>query len=157
MALSKHNEVSVARNDSAGEEQGGRLLSKDFANSPLHRFRVAGSRNFQNITNPSATLHVSNLPATATEDEVRARFEPHGTLLSVRFLQRYVPCAARRTSPILSSHISIPCSKNSETTRQMCLVKYQTIEEAVGALVNMHNANFNDDLHLRVSFAKTEG
>lgn len=39
----------------------------------------------------------------------------------------------------------------------MCLVKYQTIEEAVGALVNMHNVNFNEDLHLRVSFAKTEG
>lgn len=96
MALSKHNEVSVARTDAAVDEQGGRLLSKDFTNSPLHRFRVAGSRNFQNITSPSATLHVSNLPATATEDEVRARFEPHGTLLSVRFLQRSVaacsPC-----------------------------------------------------------------
>ena len=45
VALSKHNEVAVSRNEANNET--GRVLSKDFYNSPLHRFRVAGSRNYQ--------------------------------------------------------------------------------------------------------------
>lgn len=37
-------------------------LTKDFTNSPLHRFKKPGSKNFQNIYPPSAVLHLSNIP-----------------------------------------------------------------------------------------------
>lgn len=33
----------------------------DFSGSPLHRFKKPGSKNFQNIFPPSATLHLSNI------------------------------------------------------------------------------------------------
>lgn len=36
-------------------------LRTDFSGSPLHRFKKPGSKNFQNIFPPSATLHLSNI------------------------------------------------------------------------------------------------
>ncbi|XP_051018588.1 polypyrimidine tract-binding protein 3 isoform X1 [Acomys russatus] len=55
--LSKHQAVQLPRE---GQEDQG--LTKDFSNSPLHRFKKPGSKNFQNIFPPSATLHLSNIP-----------------------------------------------------------------------------------------------
>ncbi len=37
------------------------LCWTDFSGSPLHRFKKPGSKNFQNIFPPSATLHLSNI------------------------------------------------------------------------------------------------
>lgn len=37
------------------------LFWTDFSGSPLHRFKKPGSKNFQNIFPPSATLHLSNI------------------------------------------------------------------------------------------------
>lgn len=37
-------------------------LTKDYTLSPLHRFKKPGSKNYQNIYSPSATLHLSNIP-----------------------------------------------------------------------------------------------
>ncbi|NXI95966.1 PTBP3 protein, partial [Psophia crepitans] len=55
--LSKHHIVQLPR-----EGQDDQGLTKDYSNSPLHRFKKPGSRNFQNIFPPSATLHLSNIP-----------------------------------------------------------------------------------------------
>lgn len=57
VTLSKHQTVALPRDGL--DDQG---LTKDFANSPLHRFKKPGSKNFQNIFPPSATLHLSNVP-----------------------------------------------------------------------------------------------
>lgn len=35
---------------------------RDYSQSPLHRFKKPGSKNYQNIYPPSATLHLSNIP-----------------------------------------------------------------------------------------------
>ena len=57
VALSKHTSVQLPRDGL--DDQG---LTKDFTNSPLHRFKKPGSKNFQNIFPPTTTLHLSNIP-----------------------------------------------------------------------------------------------
>lgn len=57
ITLSKHQSVQLPRE---GQEDQG--LTKDYGSSPLHRFKKPGSKNFQNIFPPSATLHLSNIP-----------------------------------------------------------------------------------------------
>lgn len=37
-------------------------LTKDYTNSPLHRFKKPHSKNYNNIFPPSTTLHLSNIP-----------------------------------------------------------------------------------------------
>ena len=56
VALSKHQLVQLPKE---GQPDAG--LTKDYSNSPLHRFRKQGSKNFQNIYPPSSTLHLSNI------------------------------------------------------------------------------------------------
>ena len=57
VAPSKHSVVQLPKE---GQPDAG--LTKDFSNSPLHRFKKPNSKNFQNIYPPSATLHLSNIP-----------------------------------------------------------------------------------------------
>lgn len=57
VTMSKHQTVQLPRE---GQEDQG--LTKDYSSSPLHRFKKPGSKNFQNIFPPSATLHLSNIP-----------------------------------------------------------------------------------------------
>lgn len=57
VTLSKHTTVQLPRE--GHEDQG---LTKDYSNSPLHRFKKPGSKNYSNIFPPSATLHLSNIP-----------------------------------------------------------------------------------------------
>ncbi|KAE8277675.1 Polypyrimidine tract-binding protein 1 [Larimichthys crocea] len=56
ITLSKHTSVQLPRE--GHEDQG---LTKDYSNSPLHRFKKPGSKNYSNIF-PPATLHLSNIP-----------------------------------------------------------------------------------------------
>lgn len=57
--LSKHPVVQLPRGGAGQEEQ---ALTRDFSGSSLHRFKKPGSKNFNNIFPPSATLHLSNIP-----------------------------------------------------------------------------------------------
>lgn len=57
ITLSKHTTVQMPRE--GHEDQG---LTKDYSNSPLHRFKKPGSKNYSNIFPPSSTLHLSNIP-----------------------------------------------------------------------------------------------
>ena len=57
VTLSKHQTVALPRDGL--DDQG---LTKDFGNSPLHRFKKPGSKNYSNIFPPSSTLHLSNIP-----------------------------------------------------------------------------------------------
>uniref|UniRef100_A0A670JB78 Polypyrimidine tract-binding protein 2 n=1 Tax=Podarcis muralis TaxID=64176 RepID=A0A670JB78_PODMU len=97
VTLSKHQTVQLPREGL--DDQG---LTKDFGNSPLHRFKKPGSKNFQNIFPPSATLHLSNIP-----------------------------------------------------DHKMALLQMSTVEEAIQALIDLHNYNLGENHHLRVSFSKS--
>ena len=50
-------------------------LTKDYANSGLHRFKKPGSKNYQNIYPPSATLHLSNIPSGVEEEDLKTAFQ----------------------------------------------------------------------------------
>ena len=50
-------------------------LTKDYVSSSLHRFKKPGSKNYQNIYPPSATLHLSNIPSQVEEEDLRKAFQ----------------------------------------------------------------------------------
>uniref|UniRef100_A0A667WS58 Polypyrimidine tract binding protein 2b n=2 Tax=Myripristis murdjan TaxID=586833 RepID=A0A667WS58_9TELE len=123
VTLSKHQTVALPRDGL--DDQG---LTKDFTNSPLHRFKKPGSKNFQNIFPPSATLHLSNIPQDVTEDDLRLLFSnAGGTVKAFKFFQDH----------------------------KMALLQMSTVEEAIQALIDLHNYNMGGNQHLRVSFSKS--
>ncbi|KFQ41338.1 Polypyrimidine tract-binding protein 3, partial [Nestor notabilis] len=81
--LSKHQIIQLPP-----EGQEGNGLTKDYSNSPLHRFKKPGCKNFQNIFPPSATLHLSNIPPSITVEDMKNLFASTGsTVKSFRFIQ----------------------------------------------------------------------
>ncbi|KAM6227030.1 polypyrimidine tract-binding protein 3 isoform 1-T4 [Spheniscus humboldti] len=122
--LSKHQTVQLPR-----EGQDDQGLTKDYSNSPLHRFKKPGSKNFQNIFPPSATLHLSNIPSSVTVDDLKNLFASTGsTVKAFRFFQK-------------------DC--------KMAFIQLGSVEEALHALIELHNHDLGENHHLRVSFSKS--
>ncbi|NWV02630.1 PTBP3 protein, partial [Ptilonorhynchus violaceus] len=110
-----------------GQEDKG--LTQDYSNSPLHRFKNPASKNFQNIFPPSATLHLSNIPPSVTIDDLKNLFTSKGsTVKGFRFFQK-------------------DC--------KMALIQLGSVEEAVHALIELHNHDFGENQHLRITFSKS--
>lgn len=124
ITLSKHQSVQLPRE--GHEDQG---LTKDYANSPLHRFKKPGSKNFQNIFPPSATLHLSNIPPSVSDDDLKRLFASTGC--------------------------SVKAFKFFQKDRKMALIQLGSLEEAILALIELHNHDLGDNHHLRVSFSKS--
>ncbi|XP_052685894.1 polypyrimidine tract-binding protein 3-like isoform X1 [Crassostrea angulata] len=103
-------------------------LTKDFTNSPLHRFKRPGSKNCQNIFPPSVVLHLSNIPPNIEEDFLSDAFAQHGQVKAFKFFPK---------------------------DRKMALIQMASVDEAVTALIAMHNYPLSDTNHLRVSFSKS--
>ncbi|XP_051875947.1 polypyrimidine tract-binding protein 3 isoform X2 [Pristis pectinata] len=124
VTLSKHQMVQLPRE---GQEDQG--LTKDYSNSPLHRFKKPGSKNFQNIFPPSSTLHLSNIPPSITEEDLKNLFESAGS--------------------------SVKAFKFFLKDRKMALIQLDSLEEAIQALIDLHNHDLGENHHLRVSFSKS--
>ncbi|XP_034744122.1 polypyrimidine tract-binding protein 2-like isoform X2 [Etheostoma cragini] len=123
VTLSKHQTVALPR-----EGLDDQLLTKDFSGSPLHRFKKPGSKNFQNIFPPSATLHLSNVRDGLEEDELRLLFSNSGgTVKAFKFFQ----------------------------DRKMALIQMTSVEEAIQTLMDLHNYDMGGNHHLKVSFSKS--
>ncbi|XP_008946275.1 PREDICTED: polypyrimidine tract-binding protein 3-like [Merops nubicus] len=103
-------------------------LTQDYRNSLLHRFKKANSKNVQNIYPPSATLHISNIPLSATADCVKTIFANKG--------------------------FTVKAFKFFEKDGRMALIQLGSVEEAVHALIEIHHYDFGSKHHLRVSFSK---
>uniref|UniRef100_A0A8C5I7F8 Polypyrimidine tract-binding protein 1-like n=1 Tax=Gouania willdenowi TaxID=441366 RepID=A0A8C5I7F8_GOUWI len=124
VTLSKHTTVQLPRENH--EDQG---LTKDYSNSPLHRFKKPGSKNYSNIFPPSATLHLSNIPPSVMEDDLRRLFGSSGaTVKAFKFFQK---------------------------DRKMALIQMGSVEEAIETLIELHNHDLGENHHLRVSFSKS--
>ncbi|KFQ17337.1 Polypyrimidine tract-binding protein 1, partial [Merops nubicus] len=124
ITLSKHQTVQLPRD---GQEDRG--LTKDYSNSPLHRFKKPGSKNFQNIFPPSATLHLSNIPPSITEEDLKMLFSGNGGVVKgFKFFQK---------------------------DRKMALIQMGSVEEAIQSLIELHNHDLGENQHLRVSFSKS--
>ncbi|XP_049989643.1 polypyrimidine tract-binding protein 1-like [Alexandromys fortis] len=120
---SKHQSVKLPQEGK--EDQG---LTKDYAKSPLHRFKKPGSKNFQNIFPPSATLHLSNLPSSVLEEDLKNLFSSSGG--------------------------SVKAFKFFPKDRKMALIRMGSVEEAIQALVELHGHTLGQNHHLRVSFSR---
>ncbi|XP_054276075.1 polypyrimidine tract-binding protein 2-like isoform X2 [Macrosteles quadrilineatus] len=121
---SKHQTVQLPKE---GQPDAG--LTKDYTSSNLHRFKKPGSKNYQNIYPPSATLHLSNIPSTVTEEEMKEAFTKHGfTVKAFKFFPK---------------------------DKRMALIQLANMEDAVAALIKMHNYQLSEQNHLRVSFSKS--
>uniref|UniRef100_A0A8C2M2A4 RRM domain-containing protein n=1 Tax=Cricetulus griseus TaxID=10029 RepID=A0A8C2M2A4_CRIGR len=98
--LSKHQAVQLPR---AGQEDQG--LTKDFSNSPLHRFKKPGSKNFQNIFPSSAALHLSNIPPSVTMDDLKNLFTKAGcSVKAFKFCQKYFKMALIQLGSVEELH-----------------------------------------------------
>jgi polypyrimidine tract-binding protein 1 len=103
-------------------------LTRDYTNSTLHRFKKPGSKNYMNIYPPSNTLHLSNIPPNISEDFLRKAFEDKKfNIVEFKFFQR---------------------------DHKMALVQLGDVEQAINALIELHNYKLADNAHLRVSFSK---
>ncbi|KAM6391945.1 polypyrimidine tract-binding protein 3 [Rhynochetos jubatus] len=103
-------------------------LTKDYSNSPLHRFKKPGSKSFQNVFPPSATLHLAKIPSFVTEDDLKKLFRSTGsTVKAVKFFQKYY---------------------------KMALIQLGSVEEAVHALIELHDYDLGANHRLRISFSK---
>ncbi|XP_058456182.1 polypyrimidine tract-binding protein 2 isoform X2 [Malaya genurostris] len=121
---SKHQAVQLPKE---GQPDAG--LTRDYAQNPLHRFKKPGSKNYQNIYPPSSTLHLSNIPATVTEEEIKESFTKNG--------------------------FEVKAFKFFPKDHKMALIQLSSIEDAVCALIKMHNYQLSESNHLRVSFSKS--
>ncbi|MCI4386231.1 hypothetical protein PGIGA_G00060050 [Pangasianodon gigas] len=124
VTLSKHTTVQLPRE--GHEDQG---LTKDFSTSPLHRFKKPGSKNYSNIFPPSSTLHLSNIPPSVGEDDLKGLFRSSGaTVKAFKFFQK---------------------------DHKMALIQLGSVEEAIESLIEFHNHDLGENHHLRVSFSKS--
>lgn len=121
---SKHTNVQLPKE---GQPDAG--LTKDYSNSSLHRFKKPGSKNYSNIYPPSATLHLSNIPSTVEEEDLKNAF--------------------------LAIGLTVQAFKFFPKDRKMALVQLSTVEDAIQALVKLHNHQLSETSHLRVSFSKS--
>uniref|UniRef100_H2MG45 Polypyrimidine tract binding protein 1 n=1 Tax=Oryzias latipes TaxID=8090 RepID=H2MG45_ORYLA len=124
ITLSKHTSVQLPRE--GHEDQG---LTKDYSSSPLHRFKKPGSKNYSNIFPPSATLHLSNIPPSVVEDDLKMLFSSSGAVVKAfKFFQK---------------------------DHKMALIQMGSVEEAIECLIQLHNHDLGENHHLRVSFSKS--
>ncbi|XP_038142754.1 polypyrimidine tract-binding protein 1b isoform X3 [Cyprinodon tularosa] len=124
ITLSKHTSVQLPRE--GHEDQG---LTKDYSNSSLHRFKKPGSKNYSNIFPPSATLHLSNIPPSVVEDDLKMLFSSSGAVVNAfKFFQK---------------------------DHKMALIQMGSVEEAIDCLIAFHNHDLGENHHLRVSFSKS--
>lgn len=124
LSFSKHQFVQMPKDGAS--DMG---LTKDFTNSPLHRFKKPGSKNYNNIHPPSSVLHLSNIPNEVGEEALATIFSQYGTIKRFKFFEK---------------------------DRKMALIEMGTVEEAIAALINTHNYQLADSMHLRVSFSKSK-
>lgn len=101
-------------------------MVKDYTQSQFHRYKVAGSKNFQNIFPPNNVLHLSNLSDNLDQSYFNNLFREEADILNMKFLG---------------------------DKRRMALVKFRSIEDAVKVLVVHHNRNISGRF-LKISFSK---
>jgi polypyrimidine tract-binding protein 2 len=77
---SKHTSVQLPKD---GQPDAG--LTKDYIASNLHRFKKPGSKNYSNIYPPSSTLHLSNIPSSVEENDLKQAFLTENLNVQVTF------------------------------------------------------------------------
>lgn len=103
--------------------------TQDYSNNPLNRFLKAGSKNFQHISPPSKTLHVSNLPNGMAQEPLVAHLSQHAPVSSARLFD--------------------------SSNRRQALVQFDSIEHAAETLCLFHDSVLQGQ-HIRLAFSKNQ-
>jgi len=122
VSMSKHMHIQMPREGASDA-----WMTKDFTNSPLNRFRNANA-NKNVMYPPSPTLHLSNIPSSASEQDLTDMFTEYGTVVGFKYFEK---------------------------DKKMGLLQMGSQEEAVDALVAIHNYDMGAQHYLRVSFTKS--
>lgn len=123
VTASKHSNVQMPKPGTPGSE-----LTQDYSNSESHRFRNPDSKNHLHVFPPSAVLHLSNIPVTQSEQDLRALFGCHGTVVAFKYFEK---------------------------NNRMGLIQMDSVASAIMALCALHNHDFGEKVRLRVSFTKS--
>lgn len=134
VTLSKHNEVKlpaqhtqpIIKHDSNGESHQ-IILTKDYTNSPAHRFRWQNSKNARHVCAPTNSLHVSNLASNLTESDIYHYFNSE-------------------LHPVIN--ITLFTSNN----KTMSFIRYPDISSATHALIDTHNTKLHGR-YVKVTFS----
>jgi len=105
-------------------------FTKDYSNSPLHRFRSSPggpNKNLMHVCAPTDTLHLANLSPNVTQEQITSQFAAYGTVVQFKYFQN---------------------------DTKMAHIKMSTVEEAVVSLIALHNLML-EGKSLKVSFSKT--
>ncbi|KAH8868131.1 Polypyrimidine tract-binding protein 1 [Schistosoma japonicum] len=102
----------------------------DYTGHKLHRFRRANSRNHFNICAPSKVLHITNLPESISDDTLKSVFENH-------------------------TDCQVCGVKSFKAEKKMALMEFANLNDAISALIAMHNYPIEENMHIRVSFSKS--
>jgi RNA recognition motif-containing protein len=121
---SKSDYIIMPKKGTTSEEN---ALAQDFTYSKEHRYKIAGSRNFQNIAPPSKTLHLSNLPNDITEEKLLEIFENVHKFCKIKFF--------------------------AVNDKKMAHAEYETVSHAIDIIIHFHNYNI-EGRYLKLSFSK---
>lgn len=112
IAPSKHASITGPKSNAVDDTEAN--LTKDYSDSPLHRFRRSRGKNFQNIFMPIKTLHLANISEDSGEEDIRKMFGEHGTVADFKFFH----------------------NDNRQAMLQMA-----DVEQAILTLIRCHNQN----------------
>ncbi|CAI2363175.1 unnamed protein product [Moneuplotes crassus] len=104
-----------------------RMLAQDFSRSKEHRYKIAGSRNFQNIAPPSKVLHLSNLPKEIDEVRLQSVFSTVSNFEKIKFFD--------------------------VAEKIMAHAEFDSISTAIEVIIAFHNYNI-DGRYIKISFSK---
>lgn len=124
LRISRHPDVKMPQESAEGAH-----LTRDYSDSPHHRFKNRGGRNSSNICNPCPMLHISNLSVDVDMEEIDAVFGQIGTVVKSKKMQG----------------------------NAMALVEMSSTTDAIEALVQLHNTTLpsSGTRPIRVSFSRS--
>lgn len=123
---SKSQYIIMPKKGAANETEES-MLAQDFSHSKEHRYKIAGSRNFQNIAPPSKVLHLSNLPKNISEEGLQELFSPIAEFSKIKFFE--------------------------VGGKTMAHAEFDSVSTAIEVIVTFHNYNI-EGRYLKLSFSK---
>ncbi|KAG7234095.1 hypothetical protein INR49_005879 [Caranx melampygus] len=129
--MSDATQAQLAMSHLNGQRLHGNVIRVTLSKHPAPPCTASKTRiqKFNNIFPPSATLHLSNIPSSVTEDVLKDLFSSSGfTVKGFKFFQK---------------------------DRKMALMQLASVEEAIEALIHLHDHQLDHNQHLRVSFSKS--
>jgi hnRNP-L/PTB/hephaestus splicing factor len=105
--------------------------TRDYTDSPFHRFSRPGNRNERHVCAPSQSLHISNLPDYVTVDDLKLLFTSNSE--------------AGEENKVIGV-------KLFGDKKRMAFVTFSTVTDAINALMRYHNQKYGDK-HIKITFS----